>query len=916
MGGNLYKGVLLVALIHASVQFFDDQQISGLSSFATVCDSRTDVLVVVEGPKADRRSAFTDIRRFYSSLKRDTRSDDCLNFAFVIADQQIVVVKEFANGGSIRKIDVNKFAGSKVDKEPKQNILKVIEQLLAGRYFERSKQSTKKILLFVMASPPDDDIPVGDKMKSIQEERNNDVGPNGIPTQKFIVLAAGITVALPVDDSRDELYRMTFKKSRTIRDPEWSSLSRGQDAYKKIFKLIRNPDFKVFSVGSLSEGTAPLDANKEIVSTDEICEYAVDVGFLVDSSFSIRLDWLTELHFVERIANRLQIKEGGTHAGVVVFSDLKEFTRTEINMTDYMDTRSFNEAVRKLPHIGYRTRMDYGFEKVINELFTPAGGVRPKSIGKLVILVTDGKQNPTSKGDIVYDPVKVSQKLIDDGVSIVAIGIGNDVNHEQLVNITRDASLVGHASNVNDLISNEFVKRMAKKICKTSGKLNITTTSAPAPTTCATKTPQCSGAGNCSTCCGSRDVYINIFQSSGNYVVQGMRATVDQGQISGIPNPGVGPKVNTENTDSSPKSADEIVNMIEKLLPEHPGLGSKLKSLLDSGNQPEYSGRLVGTPGVASRKRRSMESGSNEDAYSPERMLLKTARFIGCRRFIDYLRKHKLVEEILSSKRQFILFCPTDVAMENFHTVAGTLDVDQMLRNHIVYNPQDALTLETEATGSTITITPKHRVHKAVSWKANDVNILFNLVNTGRGQIMVTDGVLRPSTDTTLRQALRAGSDTSMFYRLFKMVSLNETMEVDYRVERICFESGLCASLHQTLQNNLLNPHSFTILAPTNREMMKMDKTQLRRLHTDRSFLITWLKEHIFIGRFDAHEIEEETMHEDLLVSVSKTHSVLTRVKGMPKKSNEMVLNVLDRVLKTKQSIPFNKGMVYVMESV
>ena len=42
----------------------------------------------------------------------------------------------------------------------------------------------------------------------------------------------------------------------------------------------------------------------ENIASEEICEYAADIAFLVDSSGSIKLDYHKELMFVQRIANR------------------------------------------------------------------------------------------------------------------------------------------------------------------------------------------------------------------------------------------------------------------------------------------------------------------------------------------------------------------------------------------------------------------------------------------------------------------------------------------------------------------------------------------------------------------------------------------------------------------------------------
>ena len=71
---------------------------------------------------------------------------------------------------------------------------------------------------------------------------------------------------------------------------------------------------------------------------------------------------------------RFGISEVTTHAGVVLFSDAKQYTNVTIKLMDYLTTKSFNQAVMASKYYGYRTRIDLAFQKVEEELFTIAGG--------------------------------------------------------------------------------------------------------------------------------------------------------------------------------------------------------------------------------------------------------------------------------------------------------------------------------------------------------------------------------------------------------------------------------------------------------------------------------------------------------------------------------------------------------------
>ena len=43
-------------------------------------------------------------------------------------------------------------------------------------------------------------------------------------------------------------------------------------------------------------------------------------------------------------------------------------------MRDHLNTKDFNDAVKNLPFIGYRTRMDLAFKVTHEQLLTKAGG--------------------------------------------------------------------------------------------------------------------------------------------------------------------------------------------------------------------------------------------------------------------------------------------------------------------------------------------------------------------------------------------------------------------------------------------------------------------------------------------------------------------------------------------------------------
>lgn len=148
---------------------------------------------------------------------------------------------------------------------------------------------------------------------------------------------------------------------------------------------------------------------------------------------------------------------------------------------------------------------------------------------------------------------------------------------------------------------------------------------------------------------------------------------------------------------------------------------------------------------------------------------------------------------------------------------------------------------------------------------------------------------------------------------LLRKAGLQNVIKIE-RVDRICFRSGLCASLGEDLQERITEMSPLTVLAPTNAHILRgMKKSALERLQQDRQALITWLKQYIFIGQLAEHD-GGSSHHEELLVSSDQSHAVATRVKGLGP-AGGFKLNVLDRVFDVEKGpMKFREGTAYLVE--
>lgn len=194
------------------------------------------------------------------------------------------------------------------------------------------------------------------------------------------------------------------------------------------------------------------------------CDAKVDVGFILDSSGSLRNEYGKEKDFLKTLAGAFGVSQSGSRAGVITFS---YYTEHSIKLSDYDDLSSFNEAVDKIPLMGSTTRIDKALRLSQQEMFTLANGARP-GVPKVLILLTDGSQTQDAGAE---DPGDVADELRRVGVKILVVGVGKGVNATELERIAGKAENSYTATTFDDLLAGDFVKTVKEDTCKT-GKVN------------------------------------------------------------------------------------------------------------------------------------------------------------------------------------------------------------------------------------------------------------------------------------------------------------------------------------------------------------------------------------------------------------------------------------------------------------
>ena len=221
------------------------------------------------------------------------------------------------------------------------------------------------------------------------------------------------------------------------------------------------PDFVADTVIVITSTFFTVSAKKPPKPT---CEAIVDVGFILDSSGSLRNDYVKEKEFLKTLAATFGVSSDGSRAGVVTFS---YYTEHSIKLSDYNDITNFGQAVDKIPLMGSTTRIDKALRLAQKELFSLSNGGRA-GVPKLLIMLTDGSQTQDAGAE---DPGDIADELRADGINILVVGIGKGINETELEHIAGSQQTVFSAATFDELIGNDFIASIKKGSCDQGNKV-------------------------------------------------------------------------------------------------------------------------------------------------------------------------------------------------------------------------------------------------------------------------------------------------------------------------------------------------------------------------------------------------------------------------------------------------------------
>ena len=162
-----------------------------------------------------------------------------------------------------------------------------------------------------------------------------------------------------------------------------------------------------------------------------------DIVFLVDTSSSLwEDDYQEEKTFVTNLLNEISVTLQATRVEVIPFGLTASKYITQVSSPSVIKNKcTFSDSFKTMPQSinGWTTNMKEAFQLAydvcLNDADKRVAGESNAPIRTIVILLTDGKWNRP------YDdpsPISIAQDLITAGVEVLAIGVGKNIDFDNL----------------------------------------------------------------------------------------------------------------------------------------------------------------------------------------------------------------------------------------------------------------------------------------------------------------------------------------------------------------------------------------------------------------------------------------------------------------------------------------------------
>ena len=181
---------------------------------------------------------------------------------------------------------------------------------------------------------------------------------------------------------------------------------------------------------------------------DPVCQGKTDLAFIVDSSGSLGESNFQEAKtFVWAVMENFEISNNDTLVGIIRYS-----TRASV-IFDFQFSADNNipflkETIDNIAFAEGETKTELALQLALSNLFSAKGGSRP-DVPKILVVVTFGRS------DNALGVARASMALRDNHVTVLSVGIGEEVDMEELMLM---------ASTAEDVITVKSVSALKKRV--------------------------------------------------------------------------------------------------------------------------------------------------------------------------------------------------------------------------------------------------------------------------------------------------------------------------------------------------------------------------------------------------------------------------------------------------------------------
>ena len=192
----------------------------------------------------------------------------------------------------------------------------------------------------------------------------------------------------------------------------------------------------------------------------------IDLSFVFDSSGSVgRQNFELEKDFAINVTRTFSIGPLDTQIAAIAYSG---FARISFLLNTFNNQSSIISALGAIEYFDIpgngrpSTNTADALIRTRQEIFTPSGGARDPTLGypRVIVVVTDGRSNVNRSLT-----VPSAEALHDDGVTVFAVGVGRNIDMDELSSIASSENFVILLSRFNLMDFVGLQRRISAEAC-------------------------------------------------------------------------------------------------------------------------------------------------------------------------------------------------------------------------------------------------------------------------------------------------------------------------------------------------------------------------------------------------------------------------------------------------------------------